>query len=131
MNRDSRQDGVHAWCVSAFGKEHSENVEQRALRLVEEAIEAAQACGCDLAMLHKLVDYVYSRPVGKIEQELGGVGLTTLALAAAAGLSADDLEAREFRRVLATPLQTFSERNKQKNEAGFQANSAKESDHAD
>jgi len=42
-----------------------------------------------------------------------------LALAAAAGLSADEEECREMHRVLSKPLGEFTERNASKNAAGF------------
>lgn len=119
--RDARQATVVAWASAAFGTEQTTNIEQRGLRLAEETIEACQAAGCDAAMLHKLIDYVYSRPVGAVAQELGGVGLCTLAMANAAGLSADAIEQAEVARVLAKPIQMFSARNKDKNDAGFLA----------
>lgn len=52
---------------------------------------------------------------------MGGLGITVLALAAAAGLSADEAEQRELDRVLAKPLEWFHARNKVKNDAGFNA----------
>jgi hypothetical protein len=45
--------------------------------------------------------------------------VTVLLLAAAAGVSADEEEAREIHRVLSKPLREFSERNANKNAAGF------------
>jgi len=87
--------------------------------LLEEALEAYQACGGDPEMAHRLVDFVCARPVGELRQELGGVGVCTLALAAAAGLSADDAESAEWERVQAKPLEHFRQRNAAKNEAGF------------
>lgn len=58
---------------------------------------------------------------GELSQELGGVGVTLLALAAAANVSADDAELTEIRRVLSKPLEHFWARNKVKNDAGFNA----------
>jgi NTP pyrophosphatase (non-canonical NTP hydrolase) len=119
--RDIRQARVAEWCTEAFGAEHTTSIPQRGIRMLEEAIELAQACGCDPAMAHKLVDFVYSRPPGTIGQELGGVGTTVLALANAAGLSADAEEAREVTRVLSKPREHFTQRNQAKNAAGFDA----------
>lgn len=118
--REKRQHEVHQWCSDAFGADHASSVPQRAVRLLEETLEAYQAAGADPEMAHKLVDFVFSRPVGKLWQELGGVGLTVLALAEAAGLSADTEEAREFERVLSKPLKWFHARNQAKNDAGFE-----------
>jgi hypothetical protein len=117
--RDTRQRKVGEWCEAAFGTEHATSLPQRGVRLLEEAIEAYQAAGGDLAMGHKLLDFVFARPVGQLGQELGGIGITLLALAQAAGLSADGEEAREFDRVLAKPLSHFTARNEAKNAAGF------------
>lgn len=119
MDRDERQEMLASWCAAAFGTEHATNVQQRGIRMLEEAIELAQAAGVERAMALRLVDFIYDRPVGTIGQELGGVGLTVLALAAAAGISADMEEAREFQRVRSKPLQHFRDRNAAKNDAGF------------
>ena len=121
--RDERQRTVSDWCAKAFGADHAASLPQRGIRHIEEAIEAGQAAGCDPAMIHKLVDYVFSKEPGKLHQEIGGSGLTLLALAQAAGLSADAEEAREVERVLAKPLEHFAARNKVKNDAGFNVSS--------
>ena len=117
--RDHRQTQVADWCVAAFGRDQAVSIAQRGIRLVEEAIEAAQASGCGREMVHKLVDYVYSRPIGELHQELGGVGVGALALAAAAGLCADECEATEVARIISKPLEHFAARNEAKNAAGF------------
>lgn len=119
--RSDRQVLVASWCAAAFGSDHASSLPQRGIRLAEEAIEAAQAAGCDADMVHKLVDYVYARPVGELGQELGGVGITLLALANAAGLSAEGEEAREFSRIMDKPLHHFTARNAAKDAAGFDA----------
>lgn len=126
--RRHRQERVHAWCVEAFGAASAVSVPELGLRLAEEALEAAQAAGVDVAQMHRLVDYVYARPVGVLEQELGGVGLTALALASAAGLDADRAEQCELERVLSKPPGYCAARNRAKVAAGFgipSGNSAK------
>jgi hypothetical protein len=119
--REARQSTVAAWCAAAFGAGQASSVQQRGLRMLEEAIETFQAAGCDPAMAHKLVDFVFSRPAGQFAKEIGQLGLTTLALANAAGVSADHEEAREVERVLAKPLEHYTARNQSKNDAGFLA----------
>lgn len=119
LPRDQRQTMIASWAELAFGREEATGVPQRGLRLLEEAIEAYQACGGDEALAHKLVKFVFERPPGQVGQELGGVAVTVLALAAAAGLSADEEECREIHRVLSKPLSEFTERNASKNAAGF------------
>lgn len=117
--RDERQAKIFAWTQQAFTVGQATSLPQRGLRLLEEAIEAFQSAGGDAAMAHKLVDYVFSRPVGELGQELGGIGVCILALAAAAGLSADEEEQREVERVLAKPIEEFKRRNAAKSAAGF------------
>lgn len=121
MHRVTRQRRVAEWAALAFGKEEATSIPQRGLRLLEEAIELYQACGCGESQAHDLVTYVFSRPKGEIGQELGGVAVTTLVLAAAAGVSADTEECREINRVMSKPLAHFAERNAAKNAAGFSA----------
>jgi hypothetical protein len=90
LPRDQRQAMLVSWAERAFGRVEATSVPQRGLRLLEEAIEAFQACGGDEAIAHKLVSFVFGRPPGTVGQELGGVAVTVLLLAAAAGLSADE-----------------------------------------
>jgi hypothetical protein len=106
--RDDRQATIARWTIEAFGQEQAISIEQRALRLLEEAVELAQACGVPVDMAHKLVEYVFS-----------GVSVTVLALAAAAGLSAEAEEVREVERVLSKGTAHFAARNKAKCDAGF------------
>jgi len=117
--RDRRQADVFAWARAAFTVEQATSLPQRGLRLLEEAAEAFQAAGGDAEMAHRLVDYVFARPVGELRQELGGVGIGVLCLAAAAGISADEAERTEVERVLGKPLEHFRRRNAEKNAAGL------------
>jgi hypothetical protein len=117
--RDLRQAAFVHFAIEAFGEEQARSIPQRGVRLLEESDETAQAAGVTREMAHKLVDFVWDRPVGELSQELGGVGVTLLALASAAGLSAEAMEVQEVQRVLAKPLAHFSQRNEAKNAAGF------------
>lgn len=117
--RPQRQLDAYRWGIRAFGVVHMTSRPQRAVRFLEEAVEAYQAAGADKEMAHRLVDYVFSRPVGDLAQELGGCGLTLLLFAQAADMSADQCEARELARVLSKPASEFARRNQDKNEAGF------------
>jgi NTP pyrophosphatase (non-canonical NTP hydrolase) len=102
------------WAMRCFGEKHVRDVPIRALRLAEEAIETAQACGVDKAKLHELVDIVCGRPRGRIEQELGGVALTLDVLCTAANTSTEEVFLAELRRVLAKPPEHFAKRNDEK-----------------
>jgi len=119
VQRDERQRNVARWAIAAFGRPQATSLEQRAIRLLEEACEAAQACGVSPVMAKTLVDYVWGRPVGELRQELGGVGVTLLALSEAAGFSADALEVNEIARCLSRPIEHYTKRNTEKNKAGF------------
>lgn len=119
LTRDQRQAMITNWARMAFGEAEATGIPQRGLRLLEEAIETFQACGGNEAIAHQLVKHVFERPPGQVGQELGGVAVTVLALAAAAELSADEEECREIHRVLSKPLREFTERNASKNAAGF------------
>ena len=119
LSRDRRQAMVTVWAEMAFGREEAKGLSQRGLRLLEEAIEAFQACGGEAKIAHELVTFIFKQPCGLIGQELGGVAVSLLALAAAAGFSADVEECREIHRVLSKPLEEFTRRNAVKNAAGF------------
>lgn len=119
MRRDDRQEIVGRWCREAFGEDHATNVEQRAVRLLEEAIELYQAAGGSRSMAHALVNYIFDREPGKVAQEVGGVSVTLLAFCEAAMLSADGEERREIDRVLSKPPEHWRKRNDIKDAAGF------------
>ena len=125
LGRDDRQATVFAWARAAFGDVQATSLPQRGLRLLEEASEAFQACGGSRDLAHLTVDHVFDRPPGELNQELGGVGVTTIALAAAAHLSADEEEAREVARILSKPIEHYTARNAAKNAAGLLAPDAK------
>lgn len=120
-DRDQRQAVAMSWGRAAFGELEATSLPQRGLRLLEESIETYQAAGGDVAMAHKLLDFVFARPPGALAQEIGGVGITLLVLAEAAGLSAELSEIAELQRILSKPTSHFAERNAAKNAAGFRA----------
>jgi NTP pyrophosphatase (non-canonical NTP hydrolase) len=121
--RPVRQELVFDWVTKAFGPDHANSLPQRATRFLEEAIELYQAAGGDRDMAHRLLDFVFARPVGELSKEIGAVGLTLLSVAAAADVSADAEERREIERVTSQDPAVFAERNREKNEAGFDAGS--------
>lgn len=118
-SRACLQDEIGEWVVDAFGEEEGRSIVHRGIRFLEEALEAAQAAGVPFEMALNVITYVYGRPSGELAQELGGVGITVLALANAAGLNADEEEIREAKRVLSKPLEHFRQRNSTKNQAGL------------
>ncbi|WP_295993198.1 hypothetical protein [Rugamonas sp.] len=74
------QQRVAPWVVACFGPQAALDGEERNHRFLEESIELAQACGATAEQVKAMVDYVYSRPAGKVEQEAGGVLVTLAAL---------------------------------------------------
>lgn len=116
--RDDRQRRIAEWTRSTFGP-GTMTTPERTARFLEEALELAQACGYEREPAERLVAYVFSRPVGDYAQELGGVGITLLALAEALCESADAAERRELARVLAIPVEHFRKRHDAKAAAGI------------
>jgi hypothetical protein len=118
MERDVRQKRIFEWVESTFG--HAASVpRERALRLLEEAVELAQAEGLSIGHVQGVVDHVFSKPPGAPEQEAGGVGVTLLAYCASKRISADEEEARETARVLAIDPSYFRARHNKKADAGI------------
>lgn len=67
------QSDMKTWLIECFGNlTHRDPAMQRRYRFFEEAAEVAQAAGMTKDECIKLIDYVYARPVGKLEQEIGG-----------------------------------------------------------
>lgn len=74
---------VRRWCVRAFGQAVADDHRERNHRFLKEALELAQSLGCTAEDAHVLVEYVYGRPAGRPEQEVGGVMVTLAALCGA------------------------------------------------
>lgn len=123
-HRDTRQNQLYRWGAVAFGEAHVSSKQKRAVRFLEEAIELYQACGASPEIAHKLIDYIFSQPVGELQSEFGGVGVTTLMLAETCSLSAEECEIAETRRVLSKDVKHFTERSREKNDAGFDVTGA-------
>ena|ERR1035437_5629192 len=71
---------VQDWMMECFSAEICRDRQERNHRFIEEALELVQACGCTAGEAHQLVDYVYGRGRGEINQEVGGVMVTLAAL---------------------------------------------------
>lgn len=94
---------VTAWLVACFGEERAIDPLERTYRMLEEALELAQACGCAEEDASRLVRYVFSRPRGGVPQEVGGVMVTVAGLCSAMGVdmmaSGDDELVRDWARI--------------------------------
>lgn len=71
---------VKFWMSQCFGEKISADKQERNFRYCEESLELVQAGGMTKEQVLRMVDYTYSRPVGVIEQEVGGVRVTLAAL---------------------------------------------------
>lgn len=93
------QPRVGEWMRACFGPEISADRQERNHRFIEEALELVQACGCTASEAHQLVDYVYGRDQGDINQEVGGVMVTLAALCLAHGFDMHSAGETELARV--------------------------------
>lgn len=93
------QSRVWNWCVECFGYEGANDKQERALRLLEEATEYAQAVGIDRRMADRLLSQVYSKPAGNPIQELAGVSTCLLAAASAQGAFLMQITEAEVARI--------------------------------
>lgn len=96
---DTFQKRVDAWIQACFGPEIGADKTERNHRFIEEALELVQAGGCTVSEAHQLVDYVFNRPVGELNQEVGGVMNTLASLCNVHGIDLDAAAETELARV--------------------------------
>lgn len=77
---DRFQEEVATWVETCFGAESAADTVIRTHRFIEEAVELAQAMRVPKDEVLQIVDYVYSRPIGDVHQEVGGTITTLTAL---------------------------------------------------
>jgi hypothetical protein len=98
MKGKSYQRRVEEWLTACFPPSVPTDRQERTYRFLEEALELAQANGCSLKEAKALVDYVYSRPEGRPELEVGGVMVTLAGLCSATGIDMSEAADRELER---------------------------------
>lgn len=96
---DSFQKRVKVWLLKCFGPAISADIKERNHRFLEEALELVQSTGCTASEAHQLVDYVFTRPVGEIKQECGGVMVTLAALCQAHNIEMEKCGEVELERI--------------------------------
>lgn len=106
------QEDVESWLNKCFGEEIAKDIVERNYRFFEEAIELVQASGMSKEQCLILIDYVYNRPDGQVEKEVGGVIVTLSALCSARNIGLGVCAVVELDRV---ELMTDKIREKQKN----------------
>lgn len=99
VKKPSFQESVAPWMNTTFGSEISNNIIERNHRFLEESLELVQSKGCTQFEAHQLVDYVYGRPIGDPEQEVGGVMVTLAALCLSAKIDMHECGETELSRV--------------------------------
>ena len=110
------QDAVDEWMLKCFGKTIARDTLERNHRFLEEALELVQSKGCTKDEAHQLVDYVFSRPVGDPEEEIGD---TLLSLAALCTASKFSMEKCAIQGLLKATKKTEQIREKRANKPDF------------
>jgi hypothetical protein len=110
---ESLQARVQPWMTACFGAEIAADRLERNDRFIEEALELVQASGYDKARAHELVEYVYGRPQGDINQEVGGVMITLAAHCLAHGVDMHEAGETELARIW-TKVEQIREKQKSK-----------------
>lgn len=87
------------WVLSALGPGILFDRQERATRLMEEAMELAQCEGVTVSTAILLAERVFSRPKGEARQEMAGVYFTLLVYAWVRQFSLDDALVAELERV--------------------------------
>jgi len=100
MTQNAYQYRVFKWLLKCFGAEISRDKSERNYRFLEESLELVQACDCTAEEAHRLVEYVFNRPVGEKFQEVGGVMVTLASLCHAQGIHMGNAAETELKRIL-------------------------------
>jgi len=98
MAKEPFQQRVLEWLTACFYPSACIDRKERVHRFLEEALELAQAAGCSREDVDRLADYVFARPVGRPELEVGGVMVTLAGLCAASGINMDAAADCELKR---------------------------------
>jgi hypothetical protein len=92
------QERAAKWVVEVFG-DTGMAIPERCRRFIEEAVELVQSTGMTVDEVRRIVDYVFSRPVGDPPQEIGGTMVTLYALSEALGLDVEACAGLELQRI--------------------------------
>lgn len=106
------------WVRSTYGAASLYSLENRALRVLEEAVELAQAENISQEQVARVVARAYSRPVGEPSQEVAGTFFTLLVYARVKGVEPIRALATEVLRVEAMDPEHFRAKQQDKIAAG-------------
>jgi exonuclease VII small subunit len=90
---------VDPWMGACFGPEISSDKLERGDRFLEEALELLQSGNYPRERVSALTNYVFDRPQGEINQEVGGVMVTLAAYCLAFGLDMHAAGETELARI--------------------------------
>ena len=97
----NKEELVLAWAETTFGERVAHSEKERAFRVMEEALELGQTIdGVTREDAHQLVDYVFDKAPGDVNQEVGGAIVTLAAFCAVKGLSIEEEFLREYTRII-------------------------------
>lgn len=97
--RRSLYDRCERWVENALGTRILTDLQERVMRVLEEAMELAQSEGVGRAAAQRLIDRVWSRTVGDPVQESAGVEFTLRVYSRRKGFDLDMALERELERV--------------------------------
>lgn len=89
---------VFEWATTTFGRAVATDIHERCCRFLEESLELVQANGLDKSEAVQLVEYVFNRQEGDINQEVGGVLTTLHTLCAALRIDPSEAGEKELER---------------------------------
>ena len=87
------------WAVNCLGGDTVKDETERNYRFIEEAIELVQSLNCTKEDVLRIVDHVYSRPLGEPKQEVGGVMVTLAVLCSTNEISLKEASRVELLRI--------------------------------
>lgn len=115
MNFESR---VANWVCTRIGPKHM-RPRERAMRLLEEAIELAQAEGITAEQVSRQVEHVFGRPAGEPRQEAAAVAVCLYGWCAATSVTLDEIATEEVERIEARPIEEIRGSLARKEDAGL------------
>lgn len=105
------------WAKTMFG-DVAMNKRERALRMLEEACELAQAADITLEDATAIGQRTWSRPKDTIEKEVGGLLVTVLSLCEVNGIDPEIVLLNEARRIMSKPNAHWQAKHDAKVDAG-------------
>lgn len=113
----TRQWKLIKWAVEMFGTV-ALDPKERALRLIEEALEVVQTVGLTREDIIPVLDRTFNRKPGELGNELGGLIMTAEALAEILNIDLQHEAEREYKRITSIPKEQWQCKHAEKVAAG-------------